>query len=166
MLKCAMSGSFIRSIRIDHNDSVSILKTLREYESRFGHLIKGGRVEFVSLQSPSMAKSRDRNCPACAVRSGQSAVNTTTRDVHFTRRMRRATVYQRVDLAPGFTATGAALIEEYGSTTLIGPRTVLWSGSSGKSTFSSRRLRAQGGIEHAVTPSAGQKRSDRRRDHS
>ena len=41
-------------------------------------------------------------------------------------------IYERSQLAPGFSAAGPAVIEEYGSTTLIGPRDLFTIGTLGE----------------------------------
>jgi N-methylhydantoinase A len=95
------------------------------YRTRYGHADSKKAVEFVSV---SVAAHGSMTVPALDSLTPQS-------DPKKTPRQRRrsayfgaahglvdAQVYARTELATGFAAQGPALIEEYGSTTVIGPR--------------------------------------------
>ncbi len=94
------------------------------YRRRYGHVDTDGPVEFVSLVLTAVARgdkpSLQQLRPATRVRG---APVPTTRPVYFAERARRleTPVYQRAELPVGFSSAGPAIIEEYGSTTVIGP---------------------------------------------
>jgi len=96
-----------------------------EYEKRYGHLIRGAHPEIVSLHVVVTARSPRPALEQLAARCATSNTlpQTGTRLICFSGNTTRLTaaVYQRVELPHGFTANGPAVIEEYGSTTLIGP---------------------------------------------
>lgn len=97
----------------------------REYLRRYGHANAAADVQLVVLHSlatlhmarPELTRlaDRDRHVDAAAPRR---------RPIFFLEedRFRDATIFDRYALAPGFAGRGPALIEEYGSSTLIGPR--------------------------------------------
>lgn len=94
------------------------------YRRRYGHVDPDGPVEFVSLVLTALARI-DRPTPhqlRPKPRAGRSAAPT-ARMVYFAERGRRieTPVFSRAALAPGFAAAGPAIIEEYGSTTVVGP---------------------------------------------
>jgi N-methylhydantoinase A len=81
-------------------------------------------VEFVSLLLTAVARSSKPSLqqlrPATST-GGRPAA--TTRPVYFAERARRLAtpIYRRADLPVGFSSAGPAVIEEYGSTTIVGP---------------------------------------------
>jgi N-methylhydantoinase A len=94
------------------------------YRRRYGHVDTEGPVEFVSLVLIAVARG-DRPSlqmlrPAATTSSTPKAA---TRMVYFAERARRlqTPAYRRSDLPIGFSASGPAIIEEYGSTTVVGP---------------------------------------------
>ena len=96
----------------------------RTYLRRYGHVDTEAPVEFVSLyltgsariKRPELAQIRPG---ARVARPGASK----SRSVFFAERGARldTPVYQRASLERGFEADGPAIIEEYGSTTVVGP---------------------------------------------
>jgi N-methylhydantoinase A len=94
------------------------------YLSRYGHLIRGGSVEIVSLHAVAYGETRRPDLPdTFKKRDSEKALQWTTRDVYFSaeRRAFKTKVFDRETLAAGFGEKGPAVIEEYGSTTIVGP---------------------------------------------
>lgn len=97
----------------------------REYERRYGHANPAAEAQFVVLHSlatlhmarPELARLADRD-------RHQKAAGPRKRPIFFLEedRFLDATILDRYALDPGFSGHGPALIEEYGSSTLIGPR--------------------------------------------
>ena len=97
----------------------------REYARRYGHANPAAEAQLVALHSlatlhmprPELMRLADRarHADAAAPR---------TRPIYFLEedRFLDAAILDRYALAPGFAGHGPALIEEYGSSTLIGPR--------------------------------------------
>ena len=96
----------------------------RDYKRRYGHADSKAPTElqalhlsaFAKLRRPDIANLR-RKTPAAA------ASETETRPVYYgdAGGMVETAIYDRDGLEPGFAAQGPAVIEEYGSTTLIWP---------------------------------------------
>lgn len=94
----------------------------RDYKRRYGHADAKAKAEFQAvhlsvfapLQCPEI--SRLPRPPVASQKVGR-------RNVYFSEAggMIEAVVYERDTLAPGFAASGPAVIEEYGSTTIVGP---------------------------------------------
>ena len=101
----------------------------REYERRYGHANTAADAQLVVLHSlatlhmarPELARLSDRDRQT---NNQMSTAARRQRPIFFLEedRFLDATVYDRYALAVGFTGHGPALIEEYGSSTLIGPR--------------------------------------------
>ena len=104
-------------------DAAALVQTFRDtYRERFGHASTVTRAEIVSLHCAILASTAkpeiNRLLPVAAAVEGthserlvyhpEIGASTATR------------VYQRVALAPGFAAAGPAVVEEYGSTTIVG----------------------------------------------
>jgi len=94
------------------------------YRRRYGHVDPDGPIEFVSLVLTAVARMGRPNLrqllPAVhALGLPQSEA----RAVYVAERGRRidTRVYRRRELPAGFMAGGPAIIEEYGSTTVVGP---------------------------------------------
>lgn len=92
------------------------------YRARYGHVTEGAEIEIVDLRvsgvAPSAKPAFDRMKPA-----GQLAPEpATTRPVYHIecRRWIDTPIYRRSDLAIGAKVSGPAVIEEFGSTTVIG----------------------------------------------
>lgn len=95
-----------------------------QYRRRYGFVEPGAPIEIVSLVLTAMAHidrpALEKLTPAINPDAGAKA---TTRLVYFAEAGGRleTPVYRRSALAPGFSASGPAIIEEYGSTTVVGP---------------------------------------------
>jgi N-methylhydantoinase A len=105
------------------NDPASIRESFdRDYKRRYGHADSRAAAEFQALHLSAFTRLRRpelKRLPraqAAAGRPGQRPVYFGANDG-----MLDAQVYERTALAPGFKGQGPALIEEYGSTTLIWP---------------------------------------------
>jgi N-methylhydantoinase A len=94
-----------------------------EYRQRYGHVETGAPIEIVGLLVTATAQLRRPGLAQLYRAPSSGSPATRSRPVYFAERSARlpATVYQRATLAPGFTAQGPAVIEEYGSTTIVGP---------------------------------------------
>ena len=96
----------------------------RDYKRRYGHADSKAPTELQALHLSAFARLRRpdianlRRTPAGAGSDAQA------RPVYFggAAGMVEAAIYDRDGLAPGFAAEGPAVIEEYGSTTLVWPR--------------------------------------------
>lgn len=93
------------------------------YRTRFGHAIETTPLESVSLHCTARAKTQQPDISRLAGVLPETAPSEPpTRSVVFPEHGRVPTkVYSRRSLPLGFSSTGPAVIEEYGSTTLIGP---------------------------------------------
>ena len=97
----------------------------REYERRYGHANPAAEAQLVVLHSlatlhmarPELARLVDRDHHAGAAAPRQRPIYFLEED-----RFLDATILDRYALPIGFRGRGPALIEEYGSSTLIGPR--------------------------------------------
>ncbi len=98
---------------------------LAAYRKRYGHATEHAPVEIVSVHSGATAETPKPNIFAMATinRSG-IAPEIRTRGVYFhaTGQVFETSVMKRHDLPVGFAAHGPAVIEEYGSTTVLGPQ--------------------------------------------
>ena len=96
----------------------------RTYMRRYGHVDEGAPIEFVSLYLTGAAHIKGPSLPDLRPDSRRKRVQAQkSRAVHFPERGGRVDtpVYQRAALKPDFQAPGPAIIEEYGSTTVVGP---------------------------------------------
>ncbi|MDX1486190.1 MAG: hydantoinase/oxoprolinase family protein, partial [Alphaproteobacteria bacterium] len=93
-----------------------------DYKRRYGHADARAEAEFQALHLSAFA-TLERPDIASLPRSGEDAVGQTVRPVYFGAAggLVETAIYDRAALAPGFAAPGPAVIEEYGSTTLVGP---------------------------------------------
>jgi N-methylhydantoinase A len=97
----------------------------REYERRYGHANPAAEAQLVVLHSlatlhmarPELARLADRDRHAKTTEPRKRPIFFLDED-----RFLDATVLDRYALPIGFSGRGPALIEEYGSSTLIGPR--------------------------------------------
>jgi N-methylhydantoinase A len=97
----------------------------REYERRYGHANPAAQAQLVVLHSlatlhmarPEISRLADRDRHAKAASPRQRPIFFLDED-----RFLDATILDRYALPVGFSGRGPALIEEYGSSTLIGPR--------------------------------------------
>ena len=94
-----------------------------DYKRRYGHSDARAGVELQALHLSAAARLRrpriERLRRAWAGRPG----SVRKRPVHFARfgGMIESAVYNRIDLEPGFATQGPAIVEEYGSTTVVWP---------------------------------------------
>jgi len=93
----------------------------RDYQHRYGHADVRAKAEFQVLHLSAFTRLH-RPDLAHLSRRDVSARSPTTRPVYFGRDgMLETTVYDRASLTAGFAAKGPAIIEEYGSTTVVWP---------------------------------------------
>ena len=96
---------------------------LEKYIQRYGYADESGQIEVIGLRAVGvvMAERPDIRRLHSAATSGTPTPS--WRNVFFRSAGRRirTPVYRRSDLPVGFGLTGPAIIEEYGSTTVIGP---------------------------------------------
>ena len=106
----------------------------QNYERRYGFVERDAPIEPVSLVLTAVA-TMQRPRPASLAQPALSGAEPTKRPVFFAERGERleTPVYQRSALPTGFAARGPAVIEEYGSTTVVGPRIDSKSVASAKS---------------------------------
>jgi N-methylhydantoinase A len=95
----------------------------RDYKRRYGHADQraGAEIQALHLSAFSRLRRPDLARLYRAPSGGDGARG--TRPVHFPvgDKWVNARIYERYDLALGFTGTGPAVIEEYGATTVIWP---------------------------------------------
>jgi N-methylhydantoinase A len=92
-----------------------------DYKRRYGHADAKAEVEFQALHLSAFA-TMDRPDISRLPRIAGDAVAVGERSVTFDGEATPTKIYDRASLAPGFKAPGPAVIEEFGSTTLIGPK--------------------------------------------
>jgi N-methylhydantoinase A len=98
---------------------------LTGYKARYGHVDPSNAVELVGVRSTASATLLGPDLERLNPAAGASGTpRPTHRQVYFSDigRAVETAVYRRATLPIGFAASGPALIEEYGSTTLVGPR--------------------------------------------
>jgi len=96
----------------------------RIYRDRYGHVIETAPVEFVSLTCVAAAQlPRPDIAQLAYAPAADSAVVSRRRQIYFPEAGRHldTAVYSRSALPIGFRGEGPAVIEEYGSTTIVGP---------------------------------------------
>ena len=94
------------------------------YRRRYGHVDPDGPIEFVSLLLTAVARMGRPNLQQLRPASSSPGwAQPKSRPVYFAERGRRidTPVYRRSELPVGFKAGGPAIVEEYGSTTVVGP---------------------------------------------
>jgi N-methylhydantoinase A len=94
----------------------------RDYQRRYGHADSKNKVELQALHLSAFARQRRPDLASLAQTGTGTAVEG-SRPVYFdaARGFVTARVFERNALKTGFAAEGPAVIEEYGSTTLVGP---------------------------------------------
>ena len=94
----------------------------REYRKRFGQTNPTGTIEFQVLHASGSAPLRGPDI-AKLPRHVTAGAAPATREVYYGKAYGTlpAQVFQRATLMPGFSGAGPAIIEEYGSTTLVWP---------------------------------------------
>jgi N-methylhydantoinase A len=103
-------------------DADSIRRAFMEdYERRYGHADLKAPAEFQALHLSAFARLK-RPEIARLLRAPSGEPTKGRRPVYFVETgLVQAEVFDRYALAPGFTVTGPAIIEEYGSTTVVWP---------------------------------------------
>lgn len=107
----------------DVSDVVAIREAFeRDYRRRYGHSDSINRAELQALHLSAFARTQ-RPDLASLPQIGEAKQSASSRPIYFGQKhgFVEAKVYDRASLEPGFGATGAAVIEEYGSTTLVSP---------------------------------------------
>lgn len=106
-------------------DPVGLRQTFVDtYEARYGHAIAAAEAEIVSLHSTAQVQTARPNLAKLA---GEAALDAppepTTRPIFFAEKNAfvSAKVFSRERLPIGFSSQGPCVIEEYGSTTVLGP---------------------------------------------
>ncbi len=126
------------SIRIDmanlHDTGAIKDVFLKQYRRRYGHADEEAPAEFVGLQLGAMATTPGPEVTRLGGRSGQRAAAVSMRSVWMPNATASADVaiYQRAALESGFQARGPVIVEEYGSTTIIGESDVFTVGALGE----------------------------------
>ena len=94
----------------------------KDYKRRYGHADAKADVEFQALHLSAFAKL-ERPDIARLPRGSAATPSPAPRPVYFrgTEAPVETQIFERATLAPGFRGKGPAVIEEYGSTTLIWP---------------------------------------------
>jgi N-methylhydantoinase A len=104
------------------------------YQRRYGHVERGGAIEFVNLMVGAVALL-DQPHPAHFRPTAQAKQNAALRfrEVVFDEPDPvRARVFDRAALPAGFSAEGPLVVEEYGSTTLVSPKDRMTVGDLGE----------------------------------
>lgn len=103
----------------------------RAYHERYGHSMPDARIEFVAIHVATTLEIRRPRISELRQQDHTAPQRPSSRPVFFmdTGQFLETRVYNRYKLAPGFRATGPAVIEEYGATTLVGPRDTFEIGS-------------------------------------
>lgn len=108
-------------------DGVHDAKELRRrfeeaYRARYGHADSRNPVDVVTLRGAAVARMQRPDITRLVKLPGAgSAPSFRERTVYFNGAAHVTRIYQRDTLPAGFAVQGATLIEEYGSTTLVGP---------------------------------------------
>jgi N-methylhydantoinase A len=100
------------------------LRTLFEetYRARYGHADSVNPVDIVTLRGSAFARmSRPDITKLVELPAANTKPTFHERNVYFGGVVHKSKIYQRNTLPVGFESSGPSLIEEYGSTTLIGP---------------------------------------------
>jgi N-methylhydantoinase A len=93
----------------------------RDYQRRYGHADARAKVEVQALHLSALTRLRRPNLHRLP-RGGSVGGPSTDRQVYFgDHGWLKATIYDRASLPIGFVGGGPAVIEEYGSTTLVWP---------------------------------------------
>ena len=94
----------------------------RDYGRRYGHADSKTDAEFQALHVSGFAQLPTPEIGKLPRDAAADGPSTRSRAVYFSGAgLVETAVYDRYALAPGFTATGPAVIEEYGSTTIVAP---------------------------------------------
>ncbi len=107
----------------------------QEYERRYGHANSAAEVELVVLHSlATLHMNRPDVARLARPVSARAKAELETRPIFFLEedRFLPTQVYDRYALKPGFNGQGPALIVEYGSSTIVGPRDTFTIGKLGE----------------------------------
>jgi N-methylhydantoinase A len=111
-------------VPISERDDPAVIRQAfdRDYKRRYGHADARAAAEFQALHLSAFTRLRRPELKRLP-RGTSAAGRSVARPVYFGAAggMLEAQVYERTSLAAGFKGQGPALIEEYGSTTLIWP---------------------------------------------
>jgi N-methylhydantoinase A len=89
----------------------------------FGYNYRGEqKIELVNLCVSGFGMIERPQLPRLATRGIGSPERKTVRPVHFDGAFRETPIYDRAALPPGFQLRGPAVVEEFGSTTVVFPR--------------------------------------------
>jgi N-methylhydantoinase A len=93
------------------------------YQKRYGHVNPEGDAEIVSLHCAAHAATPRPDISRLALTGKGNPPKPGTRPVYFSEAKAelKAAVFDRCSLPIGFSSKGPAVIEEYGSTTIVGP---------------------------------------------
>ncbi|MES2536459.1 MAG: hydantoinase/oxoprolinase family protein [Pseudomonadota bacterium] len=93
------------------------------YQKRYGHVNPNGESEVVSLHTAAHARTPRPEIGRLAVTGKGAPPAPGTRPIYFSEAKAElhAAVFERATLPIGFASPGPAVIEEYGSTTIVGP---------------------------------------------
>jgi N-methylhydantoinase A len=124
-------------VRLPDVRSVETVKDAFEatYRMRYGHLNEGTAIEFIGLRAAALVSTErpDLNQVSSVAPHGSSPAPRLRRPVYFDGVSRIDTpVYKRSALPVGFELAGPAIVEEYSSTTVLGPRDHLRVGELGE----------------------------------
>ena len=124
-------------IPLAETDDAEKLRTRfdQEYERRYGHANSAAEVELVVLHSlATLHMNRPDVARLARPVSGRHTAELETRPIFFLEedQFLPTQVYDRYALKPGFNGQGPALIVEYGSSTIIGPRDTFTIGKLGE----------------------------------
>jgi N-methylhydantoinase A len=111
-------------VPISERDDPAVIRAAfdRDYKRRYGHADARANAEFQALHLSAYTRLRRPELGRLP-RAQAAAGRPETRPAYFGEAggMLDAAIHQRAALAPGFRGKGPALIEEYGSTTLVWP---------------------------------------------
>ncbi|MSQ73366.1 MAG: hydantoinase/oxoprolinase family protein [Betaproteobacteria bacterium] len=112
-------------IPVADGDSATLRRSFIDaYRERYGHAMENAAVEFVSLHCAGFAETPKPDIASLADYYGAASTPVAgTRQVFYPQvnSLVETAVFARRSLPIGFAAAGPAVIEEYGSTTVIGP---------------------------------------------
>jgi N-methylhydantoinase A len=94
------------------------------YRNRYGHAIDGSEAEIVALHCSGIVRTARPNIARLAGTLDAAPAAPSFRPVYYTEAndFLETPVFQRSSLPIGFSHEGHAVIEEYGSTTIVGPK--------------------------------------------
>jgi len=119
---------------------------LEQYRRRYGHADEAAAVEYVGLHLGAEIRTPGPDVTRLARAAGKGPRDPGSRPVRMpgTERPVDIAIFDRSALAPGFRAKGPAIIEEYGSTTLIGADDAFEIGKLGEIRIDCRQTDGEG----------------------